>query len=157
MTAADRPALLARYRAGYEHLVAAVAEAEPDRLDARPPDGGWTPRQVVHHMADSEMTAAIRLRRLLAEDVPIIVGYDEAEFARRLRYDRPVQTSLLAVRGARESSYEILQLLTEADWQRAGQHTESGDYSVTTWLHVYAQHPYDHAAQIRAALAAGRL
>jgi hypothetical protein len=153
VTPADRRALLDRYRLGYDEVAAAVAEAGEAGLDRRPAGGGWSPREVVHHLADSEMTSAIRLRRLLAEDRPHIAGYDEGEFARRLRYDRPVKAALLAVRGARESSYELLELLTEDDWARTGVHSESGDYGVTTWLRIYADHPYDHAAQIRAATA----
>ena len=71
---------------------AVVEGLTEDELDARPADGGWTPREVVHHTADSEMTSAIRLRRLIAEDDPLIVAYDGDEFARRLHYaDRPIE------------------------------------------------------------------
>jgi hypothetical protein len=114
-------------------------------------DGGWTARQVVHHLADSEMTSAIRLRRLLAEDDPVIAGYDEETFAKVLRYDRPVDASLRALEAARATSAELLDLLTEEDWARAGTHTESGRYGVEDWLRIYAAHAHDHAAQIRAA------
>ena len=83
-----------------------ITEAE---LDARPADGGWTPREVVHHTADSEMTSAIRLRRLVAEDDPLIVGYDGDEFARRLHYDdRPIGPALDAIDGARATTAQIL-------------------------------------------------
>ena len=79
-------------------------------LDHRPADGGWTPREVVHHVADSEMTSAIRLRRLIAEDEPLIVGYDGDEFARRLHYaDRPIEPALAAVAAARATTVQILQ------------------------------------------------
>jgi len=65
-----------------------VVEAEltgltEEELDHRPSDGGWTPREVVHHLADSEMTSAIRLRRLLAEESPVIQGYEEMQFSGR--------------------------------------------------------------------------
>jgi len=59
--------------------------------------GKWSAREIVHHLADSEMTSAIRLRRLLAEDKPVINGYDEAECARRLHYDRPIEGSARGV------------------------------------------------------------
>ena len=144
----DRDALVARYRAGYDAFAAAVAEC-PD-LDAA--HEGWTPRQVVHHVADSEMTAAIRLRRLLAEDEPVIAGYDENAFARLLHYEsRPVEASLRAIEAARATSAEILARLTEEEWARRGTHTESGAYGVEEWLRTYADHPYDHADQVRAA------
>ena len=97
------------------------------QLDARPSDGGWTPREVVHHTADSEMTSAIRLRRLIAEDDPLIVGYDGDEFARRLHYatGRSSRRST-AIDGARATTAQILAGLTEAEWGRTGTHSESG-------------------------------
>lgn len=100
---------------------------------------------------------AIRLRRLLAEDRPQIVGYDGDEFARRLYYaQRPVQPSLDAIRGARETSASILERLADGDWARAGTHTEIGPYSVDTWLEIYSMHCHDHADQIERALPAAR-
>lgn len=149
VTPADRAALVVRYRDGYAAFAAAV-EAAGDHLDTAA-NGGWTGRQVVHHLADSELTSAVRLRRLLAEDAPVIAGYDEGRFAESLRYDRPVAAALRAVEAARATSAELLGLLTEDDWQRTGTHTESGPYGVETWLRTYADHPYDHAEQLRRA------
>ena len=151
MTPAERAALVETYSAGYGAVQAALAEAGPGRLDTAA-DGGWTPRQVVHHLADSEMTSAIRLRRLLAEDDPVIAGYDEAAFARVLRYaERPVEAALRALEASRATTAELLGLLTEDEWARAGTHTESGPFGVEDWLRIYAAHGHDHAAQIRAA------
>ena len=150
-----RDELIARYREGPDVLEQTVAGLSDEELDHRPADGGWTPRQVVNHMADSEMTSAIRLRKLLVEDSPTLQGYDEAEFARRLHYDvRPIGPSLLALRAARETSASILEHLGEEDWSRSGTHSESGPYSVQTWLEIYAAHAHDHAEQIRKALGA---
>lgn len=136
-------------------LAAAVAGLTEAQLDVQPPDGGWTPRQVAHHCADSELMSAIRLRRLLAEERPVIAGYDEPEFARRLHYDRPVQASLATVRAARATCAEILERIAESDWAREGTHTESGRYGMEDWLRIYADHCHDHAAQVRRAVAAG--
>ena len=148
---AGRADLLTAYAEGYAAVAAAVEAVGPERLDLAA-DGGWTARQVVHHLADSEMTAAIRLRRLLAEDDPVIAGYDEEGFAKALRYEsRPIEAALRAVEGARATSYELLLTLSDEDWQRAGTHTESGTYGVETWLSIYASHAHDHAAQIRKA------
>jgi hypothetical protein len=154
MDAAKRAALVAQYVAGPEVLRAALAGATDAELDARPADGGWTAREVAHHTADSEMTSAIRLRRLIAEDDPLIVGYDGDEFARRLRYDdRPVEPALAAIEGARATTAQILDRLTEAEWGRAGTHSEMGAYGVERWLEIYAAHCHEHADQIRQALA----
>jgi hypothetical protein len=108
---------------------------------------------VVHHTADSELTSAIRLRKLLAEERAQIQGYDEMEFSRRLHYrERPIMPSLAAVRAARETSMSILELLAADDWTRTGTHGESGPYAVETWLEIYAAHCHDHADQIARAV-----
>ena len=91
LTPAERAALIERYRDGHRVVLEALAGATDAELDAAPaaPDE-WTARQVVHHLADSEMMSALRLRRLIADDHPVIEGYDEPRFARRLFYaDRP--------------------------------------------------------------------
>jgi hypothetical protein len=147
----DRTELLDRYRGGYAAVEAALAEITEEELDRPGLDGGWSARQVAHHLADSEATAFVRLRRLIAEDEPTIVGYDEPEYARRLHYDRPIGSSLAVLRAVRLASLELLESLTPAEWDRAGTHTESGPYSVDDWLEIYATHSHDHAAQIREA------
>lgn len=149
-----RAHLIERYRQGYDVIVEALQAITETELDAREAPGEWSPREIVHHLADSEMTSAIRLRRLIAEDTPEITGYDQEEFARRLYYDRPLEPSLAAFRAARESTADILNRLTEEEWGRAGTHSESGAYSVTDWLEIYAAHAHDHADQIRRARAA---
>src|SRR5207237_854084 len=81
-------------------------------LDRHPADGSWSARQVVHHLADSEMTSAIRLRRLLFEDDPVISGYDEAGYAEAFHYaDRPIAPALTALRAARATTLQILATL----------------------------------------------
>ncbi len=154
MGAPDRAALIATYDDGHRAVLAALAGASEVELDRRPSDDEWSAREIVHHLADSEMTSAIRLRRLLAEDAPVIASYDEEEFARRLHYrTRPIEPSLDALAAARRTTSDILRLLDDKDWLRAGTHTESGSYSVEDWLRVYAAHAHDHAEQIRLALA----
>jgi len=147
----DRSTLLDRFRAGYGEVAAALAGITDAGLDHPAPDGGWTARQVVHHLADSEATAYVRLRRLIAEDDPLIQGYDEPEYARRLHYDRPIASSLAVLRGVRAASLDLLGSLTPAEWGRSGTHAESGAYSVDRWLEIYAGHSHEHADQIRVA------
>jgi hypothetical protein len=151
VTSEERTALIDRYRTGYAAVAQAVADAGPDRLDTAN-DGGWTVRQVVHHLADGELRSAVRLATLLAEDEPVIEGYDQDAYAAALRYDhRPVDPALRAVEAARAATQDLLDRLTERDWARRGTHTESGAYGVEDWLRIYAAHPHDHAAQIRRA------
>jgi hypothetical protein len=100
------------------------------------------------------MISAIRLRRLIVEDEPVIQGYDEAQFARVLFYDRPVEASLAAFKAARESTAQILHRLSDEQWLRRGSHTDSGPISVEWWVQTYAVHAHDHADQIRRGRAA---
>jgi hypothetical protein len=153
MTASERRHLIDRYKDGHREVVAALSGASDQELDARPAPGKWSAREIVHHLADSEMTAAIRLRRLLAEESPTIVGYDQEEFARRLYYNRPIAGSLEAFGAARKATAEILERMSDEEWARAGRHSESGPYSVARWLEIYADHAHNHAQQIRRARA----
>jgi hypothetical protein len=147
LDAEERKALIRRYREGHRAVVEAFRGVTDEELDRSASDE-WTPRMIAHHLADSEMMSAIRLRRLITEDNPVIHGYDEAEFARTLTTDRPIEPSLEAMRWARESTAQILERLTEEQWLRAGTHSESGPYSVEGWLTIYANHGHDHAKQI---------
>ena len=146
-----RNQLIDRYKDGYRVVAEALVGATDDELDVRPAPGKWSAREIVHHLADSEMTSAIRLRLLLAQDRPEIVGYDQDEFARCLHYDRPTGSSLDAFKAARRTTAEILDRMTDADWQREGTHSEIGRYTAERWLEIYAAHAHGHAEQILAA------
>jgi hypothetical protein len=149
MTADERKKLIAQYDDGYRVVAEALAGATDEQLDARPEPGKWTARELVHHLADSEMTAATRLRLLVAIDNPLIHGYDQDRFAQRLYYDRPIAASLEAFKAARRSTVEILERMTDADWERAaGTHTEHGPFTAERWLELTSAHAHAHAAQI---------
>ena len=150
MKADERAKLIVRYRDGHRVVKEALDGIREDELDRSAGDE-WTPRQTAHHLADSEMMSAIRIRRLLTEDEPVIHGYDEAAFARILTSDRPIEPSLEAMRWARETCAQLLERMTEDDWRRVGTHTESGPYSAEDWLTIYASHAHDHAEQIKRA------
>jgi DinB superfamily len=147
----ERKKLVELYRGGYAAVAEALVKITPDELDFKPAPGKWSVREIVHHLADSEVTAAVRLRLLLAEDRPTIRGYDQDEFARRLYYDRPHEVSLELFHLARQSTAEILDRLTPAEWGREGTHTEVGRYGVEDWLKTYSEHAHKHARQIRVA------
>ncbi len=153
MEAARRRQLIDQYADGYRLVTEALAGATEAELDARPAAAAWSARDIVHHLADSEMTGAVRLRLLVTGPDATILAYDQEAFARRLHYDRPIEGSLDAFRAARRSTVEILERLGEADWQRAGTHSEHGRLTVERWLEIYAAHGHRHAEQIRAARA----
>jgi len=145
----ERKRLIELYRGGYAAIAEALLKIAPEELDVKPGPGRWSAREIIHHLADSEMTAAVRLRMLLAQDRPTIQGYDQDEFARRLYYDRPHAVSLELFQIVRQSTAEILDRLTPAEWAREGTHSEAGPYGVESWLKTYADHAHKHARQIQ--------
>jgi hypothetical protein len=149
MTPEERNDLIATYAAGYDEVMNALNGFPADSLGAHPIPGKWSAREIVHHLGDSESTSAWRLRKLLVEDNPLIQGYDQDAFAARLRYnERDMAPALDAFRCARESTMQVLQLMTDDDWNRAGTHSEGGRYTTEDWLRIYAAHAHNHAAQI---------
>ncbi|MGB7924160.1 MAG: DinB family protein [Pyrinomonadaceae bacterium] len=150
MTPEERQELIAKYAAGYDEVTRSLDGFSADSLTAHPIPGKWSACEIVQHLADSEMTSAIRLRLLLVEERPEIKGYDEAAFAVRLGYNqRDLAPALDAFRAARATTSQLLATMTDDDWQREGTHTESGRYTAEDWLSIYAVHAHNHAAQIR--------
>ena len=150
-TANQRQARLERFSTGFAAVADALDGADDEDLDRRGPSGEWSAREIAHHLADSESMAYVRLRRLIAEDEPVIAGYDEPEWARRLHYERPIESSLEVLQAVRGASHQLLMRLTPDEWARTGSHRESGAYSVDRWLAIYAEHSHEHADQIRRA------
>lgn len=150
MTPEERQQLISQYAEGYDEVTRSLAEFPASSLTARPIPGKWSACEVVQHLADSEMTSAIRLRLLLVEDNPEIKGYDQDAFAVRLGYNqRDLAPALDAFRAARATTSQLLAMMTDDDWKREGRHTESGRYTAEDWLKIYAAHAHNHAAQIR--------
>ena len=149
MTTKERARLIKQYAAGYDEVLRALEGFPAGKLTARPFRGKWTAAEIVHHLADSEMTAAIRLRRLLVEERPVIQGYDQDAFAARLRYNgRDIAPALEAFRGARATTVQVLEAMTAGDWARQAWHTDGGAYGPERWLAIYAVHAHNHAKQI---------
>src|SRR5690606_461520 len=118
-------------------------------LDTPYREGGWTPRQVVHHLADSHLNSYVRFRLALTEDNPTIKPYDEAAWA-SLPDARtgPVEPSLAMLDGIHARWVALLASLDEAAWQRSFSHPESGDWILHEMLAMYAWHCRHHTAHI---------
>jgi len=147
--------LARKYEEATNEFISVVESLAPSDLDKSDSEG-WTPRQVVHHMADSESQSAARLRRLLSEPVgTTIQGYDENLWAnnKTLGYaDLPIDTAFAMFKASRALTLETIKRMTEDQLQIAGVHTESGPYTVAKWFESYSKHPVDHANQIRGCL-----
>jgi len=152
MTLADH---VKSYQKSTHAFIDAVELITPGNID-RADYAGWTPRQIVHHMADSESQSASRLRRILAEPGSQILGYDENKWSEShaLGYtELPIEASLAVYVAARASSLQVLERITEADLKQFAIHSERGEFSVESWLQIYGKHPLDHANQLREAIA----
>lgn len=153
MTPDERRELIARYRRAARSLVEVAAGLSEDDLDLKQADGGWTPRWVLHHVADTELRAAARLHRLVAENAPSIPAFDGDMYAQRLHYERPASSSVALIAALVDSNVELLERLSEGEWHREGHHEELGRYSVETWLGARPDHCEQHADQLRTAAA----
>ena len=151
----ERTALIEQYARGPRRVREALAQVPAEALQWRPGEGRWSAHEVVVHCADSETNAALRIRYLLAEKEPLIVGYDQEQWARQLDYHaQPLDDALSATDAARNRTVPLLRAMTDADWAKEGRHTESGRYTALDWLRIYASHLEGHAGQIERNLAA---
>src|SRR5437764_12981920 len=97
--------LVAQYKAGYDEVAESLEGFPAEQLSAHLIPGKWSAREIVHHLADSEMNSAIRLRKLLTEDNPQIQGYDQESYAARLHYnERDIAPPLHALRRPRSTT-----------------------------------------------------
>ena len=111
--------------------------------------GKWSIRQIVAHLADSEMVGAHRMRQVIAEDNPTLIAFDQDAWTRNLDYARrkPKQ-SLETFRRVRAENHELLKGLPESAFERAGNHSENGPMTLRRLLEGYAQHAESHARQM---------
>jgi len=157
LTDSERRRLIDRYAEGPDRLKKAIESVPEEARKWRPAEGKWSAHEVVCHCGDAEVTAAMRLRFLLCEADPLIQAYDQAKWARDLRYhDFPLEPSLEAVRAVRAHTAGLLRTLRPAQWTRKGRHSESGEWDVDKWLTIYSDHVHKHSEQIERNLAAWR-
>ena len=157
LTPFERGAFLDRFEAGPALLRQAWNEVPPEARRWRPGDGKWSAHEVVVHCADSEAYGHTRIRLLLAEPAPSIVGYDENRWARTFDYHaHDAELAFLAIEAVRANTVALLRRLPDSAFGRVGRHSESGVYTDADWFRIYAEHLEVHAAQIRRTLAAWR-
>lgn len=120
------------------------------RLDRPYREGGWTGRQVVHHLADSHMNAFVRMRLALTEETPTVKPYDEAAWARladSLTEDPAVSVQILE--GLHKRWHTLLQSLSDADFARGARHPDMGAVTLDWFLQLYAWHGRHHLGHLR--------
>ena len=137
-----------RIRSLPRQLEKAIAGLDESQLSTPYRDGGWTVRQVVHHLADSHMNAFIRMKLILAEDHPTLKPYDQEVWAELPDIRSPLDASLGIIRGLHERWVTLLENIPESAWTRTGKHPETGEVSLESLLTTYAHHGENHVGQI---------
>jgi uncharacterized damage-inducible protein DinB len=149
VTAAKRRAWLRRMAETPETLAAAVGGLDEAQLATPYRDGGWTPRQVVHHLADAHMNGFVRFKLALTEDLPAIKTYEEALWAETADgREAPVETSLRLLAALHERWAILMDSLMESDFARAFAHPDRGVLTLDAAIQLYAWHGVHHAGQI---------
>jgi len=149
MTPEEHRQLVAQYEEGPALLREAWDRVPPEARQWRPAPGKWSAHEIIVHCADSETNSVARLRYLLAEAEPLILGYDQDRWATVLDYHSlPVEPAFRVIEAVRANALPILHALTAEQLALMGRHTESGTYGVATWLGTYAAHLPIHARQL---------
>ena len=132
-----------------DRLAAAVAGLSDPQLDTPYREGGWTVRQVVHHLADSHANAYVRVKLALTEDWPTVKGYEEAAWAELVDARLlPVSVSLKMLAALHERWVTLWESLEEKDFRRGYVHSEYGRTDLTQSLASYDWHSRHHTAHI---------
>lgn len=133
-----------------EQLRAAVAGLDEQQLDTAYRSGGWTVRQLIHHVPESHMNCFIRFKLALTEDNPTIKPYDEAACAETADSKMDIEPSLHLIDGLHRRWTALLRSMTESQYQRTFQHPERGLMRLDMTLALYAWHGRHHTRHITA-------
>jgi DinB superfamily len=146
-----RPALLAAIATIAETpglLRRATADLSESQIDTPYREGGWTVRQLIHHVADSHTNAVIRVHLALTEDWPTVKPYDEAAWAQLQDSTAPIEWSLSIIQNVHARWVMLLNSLDKEQWQRGFNHPERGPSNLERATLLYDWHSRHHLAHI---------
>ena len=145
----ERRRKIDRIRALPAALEKAVKGLNDKQLDTPYREGGWTVRQVVHHLADAHMNAFIRMKLILTEGKPTIKPYDQNAWAALAdTTEMPIGVSLEILRGLHDRWSVLLDRVPDGEWTRSALHPERGEVTLESQLNVYAGHGEKHVEHI---------
>lgn len=148
MANVDRQERIGRIRSLPSILVEALRGLTDEQLDTPYRDGGWTVRQVVHHLADSHLNAVVRMKLILTEDKPALKAYDQEKWAELADCRMPVEHSIMIIKGLHDRWTRFLENISDEQWSRSGNHPEVGEVTLDGLLKTYAHHGANHVKQI---------
>ncbi len=150
MTALSRKQYIHHIEHFPDDLADAVSGLSDEQLNTPYRSGGWTLRQVVHHLADAHMHAYIRMKLAFTEHHPTLKTYDQNVWAELVDASEfPIEASILIIKGLHARWTAFLKSIPKADWTRTAFHPENGDMKLETFLEYYATHGQHHVEQIR--------
>jgi len=148
-TDADRREFIAQIEEAPANLRAAVRGLSERQLDTPYREGGWTVRQVVHHLPDSHMNAYVRFKLALTEDQPTIKTYEQERWAELTdAKTAPIETSLLLLESLHKRWVILLKSMRAEDFKRTLKHPELGEVNLERYLGLYAWHGRHHVAHV---------
>ena len=149
LTPEERAAMIEQIAAAPQKMREAVAGLTPQQLETPYREGGWTLRQVVHHVPDSHMNSYVRFKLALTEQTPTIRPYDEARWAELAdSRDTPPATSMALLESLHDRWVRLLRSMSADDFQRTLNHPENGLMTLDAMLALYAWHGRHHVAHI---------
>jgi uncharacterized damage-inducible protein DinB len=149
MASTARSALIDDFLAGLSLVRRAVGDLSVEQLHARPIAGKWSPLEVVCHLVDSDQAWCHRMKRVIAEEKPLLIGYDESRFAEALGYhERDLEDELALLNAMRTQMARVLRALPEQALGRAGIHSERGLVTLEEMVRIEAEHVRHHVGQI---------
>jgi hypothetical protein len=149
MTPTERKDCIERIRELQPKLEKAVSGLSDAQLDTPIAEGKWTPRQILHHIADASVNGYVRMKLVASEDRPLLKPYDQDAWA--LLPDTtqtPVKPSLEILHGLNNRWALFLDSVSDSGWSREGIHLENGKISLEQMLFTYAKHGESHLNQI---------
>jgi hypothetical protein len=157
MEPARRDDLIERYRNAEQAIAVAIDHVAPYEMDVRIDPDGWSVREVIHYLADSQLLQSVRLRRMLTENRPVLTPWDKAHYSERLHYARPIETAVALFRGAVEDDIELLRTLTDDQWKREGNQQKPWLLTVESWLEENVVRLRGHLLEVMNAHSGGRV
>jgi uncharacterized damage-inducible protein DinB len=148
--------IAAELRADLDELAVVVRRLPAAQLEQRPAGtGGWTARQVLAHLADFELMAAVRVRTVLSVDRPLLASYGQEEFTDRFSALETADEALERFTVNRRATLRVVAALEPADLERVGVHPARGEETLQRTLEMLARHDRAHLDQLVRAAAAG--
>ncbi len=141
---------LETYKMGFNDLQNALREFPAEMWDFKPGPDKWSIKEIIVHIADSEINGYMRCRMIIAQSGSAITPYDQDAWANNLDYSsRSIDTSLELFRLLRVVNYSLLNGLKEENWDKFINHPESGKITLKEWLNIYSSHIPIHINQMK--------